>query len=144
MPDETRRTPSISERIAVATRYVIVALFGVIVFGGLTGEKITRAEAGICSAPRYLCFNVNIDRKFYLVDTEAKRILVYSLKNNDVRLISVRKMDSDLNIIDANNIRGVKGVQSTNGWTSDEADKYLSDIKKVPEVVKAADPKYNK
>jgi hypothetical protein len=133
---------STSLKIAGGARYLIVALFGVIVFGGLTGEKGTRAEAGICAAPRYLCFNVNIDRKFYLVDTEAKRMLVYSIKNNDVRLVGVRKMDADLNIVDANNIKGVKGVQSTNGWTSDEAEKYLSDIKKIPEVIKAADPKY--
>lgn len=143
MPDEIRRR-SMSETIAVASRYVIVALFGLLVFGGLTGEKSTRAEAGICAAPEYLCLNITNGRKFFVCDTAAKRILVYSLKGDDLRLVSVRKMDADLNIVDANNIKNVKGVQGTSGWTSDEAEAYLEAIKKQPDVVKAADPKYNK
>ena len=153
MPDPKR---SSSERLAILARYAIVVLFGVLVFSGLSGQKESgfpnflspaqvHATGGICSAPGFLMLTVHAGQKFFIVDTLAapKRICVYSLATDQLRLVSARRIDTDLNIFDGS-IEAPKSIEGGNGVTTEEAEDYLANIKKDPKVVQNARPKYDK
>jgi hypothetical protein len=147
---------SLSAKLATATRYAIVAAFGVFMFSGLNADKSsgipdpTRAASayalgGISAAPGYLCVYVRDKQKFNLIDTASKRILSYSLKDDELRLVSARRIDADLNVVDSSNIANLKSLaQGGNGSTVAETEAYLAQLKKMKDVVNAADPKYNK
>ena len=144
MPGQER---SLSYKLALLTRYIIIALFGVLVFSGLSGERDAGQlhASGIAAAPSHLCFNVKASQRFYVVDTVAspRRICVYSLNTDELRLVSARRIETDLNIFDGS-IKAPKSIEGGNSVTADEADRYLNTIKHDAEVKKAAAPKYDK
>lgn len=138
--------PTLSYKLALLTRYIIVALFGVLVFSGLSGEHDAgqlHANGGIAAAPSHLCLNVRANQRFYVVDTIAspRRICVYSLNGDELRLVSARRIETDLNIFDGS-IKVPRSIEGGTGVTADDADAYLNAIKQDAEVRKAAAPKY--
>lgn len=157
MPEQQnkRSTESLAARAAVAARYVIVALFGVLVFSGLSGQKdagfpefLSPAQVhagGICAAPNFLLLTVHVGQKFFMVDSVAspKRILVYSLATDQLRLVSARRIDADLNIFDGS-IEAPKSIEGGSGITADDADACVKNLKQDPKIVKFASPKYDR
>jgi hypothetical protein len=144
MPERER---TLSSKLMVLTRYLILALFGVLVFSALSGEKESGQvhASGIGAAPGFICLNVKANQRFYIVDTVAspKRICVYSLNTDELRLVSGRRIDTDLTIFDGS-IKIPRSIEGGNGVTAEEADKYLEAIKTDKEIQKAAAPKYDK
>lgn len=144
MPGQDR---SLSHKLALLTRYIIIALFGVLVFSSLSGERDSgQAHAsGIAAAPGHLTFNVKANQRFYVVDTLAspRRICVYSLNTDELRLVSARRIEADLNIFDGS-IKAPRAIEGGNGVTAPEAEAYRDTIKQMKDVQKAAAPKYDK
>ena len=138
---------SLASRLMLMTRYVILALFGVLVFSALSGDRESNQvhASGIAAAPGYLCLNVKTSQRFYVVDTVAspKRICVYSLNTDELRLVSARRIDTDLDIFDGS-IKVPKSIEGGNGVTAEEAEKYRDAIKSIPMIQKAAAPRYDK
>lgn len=147
---------SFSERLAIWARCIIVALFGVLVFSGLSGQKDSgfpaflspaqvHATGGICAAPDYLMLTVHANQRFFVVDTIAapKRICVYSLNGDQLRLVSARRIDADLEIFDGS-IAAPKSIESGSGVTAEEAEAYLNNLKADPKIKEYAKPKYDR
>lgn len=95
--------PSVLERLAIVTRYLLVALFAAALVAGLNGSaRPAHAAAPVGAAPNYLSCTIKAggNNKLYITDTNKKVICVYALINDGVRLVSVRKFDADSRIVD--------------------------------------------
>jgi hypothetical protein len=135
---------SAGERLAIVTRYLCVAVFAVVIFGGGLGQKAPSlnplplnaayAAGGISSAPGYLSLTMKNgnNNKFYLVDTNRQMILVYALNNDQLRLVSARCFDVDRKILDGT-IKAPMAIEGSNGVTYSEAEQYLKSVTPILE-----------
>ena len=127
MSDEN---PSVLERLAIAARYALVALFAAALASGWLAATGDRAYAAtpIGAAPNYLSFTVKNggNSKFYLTDTNQRTICVYTLVNESIKLVGVRKFDVDSQVVDSS-IKGhtFPALESANGVTREQAGVYV-------------------
>ena len=125
----SEENPSVLERLAIAARYVLVALFATALASGWLAASSDRAYAAtpIGAAPNYLSFTVKNagNSKFYLTDTNLRTISVYALVNESVKLVSVRKFDVDSQVVDSSIKINGTSLESINGATHDQAANYV-------------------
>jgi hypothetical protein len=135
---------AILEKAAHIARYAMVALFAVSLSAtwqssGGSGDRV-HAATPVSAAPSFLSFTAKVsgNGKFYITDTNRKVICVYSLTNDQLRLVSARKFDHDSRIRDGS----IKAPVAMEGMplTRDEAEVYANNSQKV---LDAAAKKYN-
>ena len=135
MADEKR---SFLEQAAVLTRYLVVAVIAVIVFGAATsvqrsGNQVF-ASGTVSSLPGHLTLTLKpgTNNKFYLVDTYRKIILVYFLSGEKLRLVSARPFEQDSKILDST-IKAPIAIDGGYGATATEAEQYAKNSNAIIE-----------
>ena len=95
---------SVLEKLAIVSRYLLVALFAAALASGWFGASSDRAFAAapVGAAPSCLSCTMKAagNSKLYITDTNKKVICVYSLNGESLRLVSARKYDFDSRIVD--------------------------------------------
>jgi hypothetical protein len=128
------RFESFLEKSAYVARYMIVAVFAIAMAaawrGSVSPDKVYAATP-VAAAPGFVSFTAKItgNSKFYLTDTNKRVICVYSLTNDQLRLVSARKFDQDSRIKDGS----IKAPVAMEGMplTRDEAEVYANNSQKV-------------
>ena len=119
--------PCAFEKLAHISRYLLVALFAAALAAGWISPERAHAATPVGAAPNFLSFTVKNagNSKFYLTDTNLRTICVYTLVNESVKLVGVRKFDIDSQVVDSS-IR-VNGaiLENPNGVTREQAGNYV-------------------
>ena len=135
----------ILEKAAHIARYAMVAVFAIALSATWqsnngSGDR-AYAATPVSAAPSFLSFTAKVggNSKFYITDTNRKVICVYSLTNDQLRLVSARKFDHDSRIRDGS----IKAPVAMEGMplTRDDAEAYANNLQKL---LDAAAKKYNK
>jgi hypothetical protein len=130
---------AILEKSAHLARYAMVALFAIALSAtwqssGGPGDRV-HAATPVSAAPSFLSFTAKVggNGKFFITDTNRKVICVYSLTNDQLRLVSARKFDHDSRIRDGS----IKAPVAMEGMplTRDDADAYANSSQKVIDAV---------
>ena len=125
------------DKLAVLTRYLLIGVLAVVLFGGLgSGEppgfySPSRVYAAGGVSTNFdlasLTLRADKDSKFYIIDSNQRKILVYAFVNDCLRLVSARAFDFDSNIADAS-IPAPKPLEGVKGVTRAIAEQYSINI----------------
>jgi hypothetical protein len=139
-PDPAGPARPLSLQAAQAFRYILAGLFAILFFNGAPSDSRLpfgpqKAHADISAAPGYLCATMRSNNKFYLIDTNEKKICVYALHNEGLRLVSARKFTQDEQIFDGS-MKGPIPIEGRNGVTVAETEAYLKNTKADVDAIK--------
>ena len=74
-----------------------------------------------------LALRADKDSKFYIIDSNRRKILVYAFVNDLLRLVSARAFDCDDKIVDAS-IPAPKPLEGVKGVTRAMAEQYWNNV----------------
>jgi hypothetical protein len=113
---------------AVGLRYVLIACAAAWLLA--REPQSAQASVPVGAAVGYLSFTANEsgDGKFFITDTTRQVILTYSLSGGQLRLVSARRFDHDLKIVDGA-LKAPQSLEQTQGVTRDEALLYIRNSK---------------
>ena len=102
---------NLGDKVARVTRIILVAAIVIVAALIITNPgrqdsmnpfTVGRANAeGIAAAPGYIALTVAKGQNFYIIDTGAQVICVYTINGGQLRLVAARKFDFDTKIWDA-------------------------------------------
>lgn len=125
------------ERTAVAARYALLGL-ALVWFvharpepGRMMQINPAHASVPVGAAVSYLSFTAKDvgEGKFFITDTAKKVILTYSLHGDQLRLVSARKFDHDLRLVDGT-VKAPESLEGAgNGLTREEVKAYAKNSK---------------
>ena len=124
---------SFGEHVASAVRYIIVGMIAVVLFGtsddGRSAMNRAYASGGIAAAPGYHATTINgTGSRFYITDTNAKIICVYSLHGERLKLVSARRFDNDEKVFDGS-IKAPIAIEGGSGVNFEDTEKYVRNAK---------------
>jgi len=126
-----------SERTAIAARYLLLGLgLAWFVSAKPDASRVMHVDTAHASVPvgaavSHLSFTTKDvgEGKFFITDTAKKVILTYTLNGEQLRLVSARKFDEDLRIVDGT-IKAPESLESTGqGLTRDDVKAYAKNSK---------------
>lgn len=124
-------------RTAIAARYLLLGLaLAWFVSAKPEVSNVAHIETAHASVPvgaavSYLSFTTKDvgEGKFFITDTAKKVILTYSLNGEQLRLVSARKFDEDLRLVDGT-IKAPESLESIGqGLTRDDVKTYAKNSK---------------
>ena len=125
------------ERTALAARYLLMALaLGWFLNGGAKPQSVLRVDPAHASVPvgaavSYLSFTTKDagNGKFFITDTNKKVIVTYALNGETLRLVSARKFDHDLKLVDGS-VKAPESLEgANNGLTREDVKNYAKNSK---------------
>lgn len=126
-----------SERAAIAARYLLLGLgLAWLVTAKQDASRVMKIDPAHASVPvgaavSYLSFTTKDvgEGKFFITDTAKKVILTYTLNGEQLRLVSARKFDEDLRIVDGT-IKAPESLEGAGqGLTRDDVKAYAKNSK---------------
>lgn len=126
-----------SERVAIVARYALLGLgLAWFVSAKPDASRVMKVDTAHASVPvgaavSYLSFTTKDvgEGKFFITDTAKKVILTYSLNGEQLRLVSARKFDDDLRLVDGT-VKAPESLEATGqGLTRDEVKVYAKNSK---------------
>lgn len=125
------------ERVAVFARYLLLGLgLAWFISAKPDASRVMQIDTAHASVPvgaavSYLSFTTKDvgEGKFFITDTAKKVILTYTLNGEQLRLVSARKFDEDLRIVDGT-VKAPESLEATGqGLTREEVKVYAKNSK---------------